>query len=84
MRGPGVLVDHATVNRWVLQYSPQLEAAFHRRKRPVWLQVAQGRDLRILLLKCRQQSFRLREGQPDLLNALTRLLQVDHIGEGSS
>jgi transposase-like protein len=36
-RGPGVLVDHATVNRRVLQYSPQLEAAFHRRKQPVWV-----------------------------------------------
>jgi putative transposase len=33
----GVIVDHSTINRWVLNYSPQLEAAFHRRKRPVWL-----------------------------------------------
>jgi putative transposase len=33
----GVAVDHATINRWVLKYSPQLEEAFHRRKRPVWL-----------------------------------------------
>jgi putative transposase len=32
----GVLVDHATINRWVPKYSPQLEAAFHRRKQPVW------------------------------------------------
>lgn len=24
-----VSVDHATVNRWVIKYSPQLEAAFH-------------------------------------------------------
>jgi putative transposase len=32
-----VSVDHATINRWVLKYSPQLEAVFHRRKRPVWL-----------------------------------------------
>ena len=32
----GVEVDHATLNRWVIQYSPQLEAALHRRKRPVW------------------------------------------------
>jgi putative transposase len=32
----GVLVDHSTIKRWVLKYSPQLEAAFHRRKRPVW------------------------------------------------
>ena len=25
----GVSVDHATIHRWVLTYSPQLEAAFH-------------------------------------------------------
>ena len=29
-------VDHATINRWVVKYSSQLEEAFHRRKRPVW------------------------------------------------
>jgi putative transposase len=33
----GVYVDHSTVNRWVIKYSPQLEEAFHRRKRPVWV-----------------------------------------------
>jgi putative transposase len=33
----GVHVDHATINRWVIKYSPPLEAAFHRRKRPVWI-----------------------------------------------
>ena len=33
----GVEVDHATINRWVSKYSPQLEEAFHRRKRPVWV-----------------------------------------------
>ena len=32
----GVELDHATINRWVIKYSPQLEEAFHRRKRPVW------------------------------------------------
>src|SRR5918992_1385234 len=32
----GVHVDHSTINRWVIKYSPQLEAAFHRRKRLVW------------------------------------------------
>jgi putative transposase len=36
MQERGVSVDHATVNRWVQKYSPPLEAAFHRRKRPVW------------------------------------------------
>jgi putative transposase len=33
----GVLVDHSTINRWVVTYSPRLEEAFHRRKRPVWV-----------------------------------------------
>jgi putative transposase len=36
MQERGVSVDHSTVNRWVIAYSPQLEEAFHRRKRPVW------------------------------------------------
>jgi transposase-like protein len=31
----GVELDHATINRWVIKYSPLLEEAFHRRKRPV-------------------------------------------------
>ena len=31
----GVHVDHSTVNRWVIKYSPLLEEVFHRRKRPV-------------------------------------------------
>jgi transposase-like protein len=33
----GVDVDHSTINRWTIKYSPLLEAAFHRRKRPVWV-----------------------------------------------
>ena len=37
MQERGVSVDHSTVNRWVVKYSPQLEEAFHRRKRPVWI-----------------------------------------------
>jgi putative transposase len=32
-----VEVDHATIHRWVIKYSPQLEHAFHRRTRPVWV-----------------------------------------------
>ena len=35
MRERGVHVDHSTINRWVIKYSPQLEEAFHRRKRSV-------------------------------------------------
>ena len=31
----GVHVDHSTINRWVVKYSPQLEEAFHRRKRKI-------------------------------------------------
>src|SRR5437016_12753738 len=37
MEARGVEVDHSTMNRWVIKYSPQLEEAFHRRKRPVWV-----------------------------------------------
>ena len=35
MQARGVAADHAGINRWVLKYSPQLEEALHRRKRPV-------------------------------------------------
>jgi len=35
MEARGVSVDHATIQRWVVTYSAQLAAAFHRRKRPV-------------------------------------------------
>jgi putative transposase len=35
MRERGVNVHHSTMNRWVVRYSPPLEEAFHRRKRPV-------------------------------------------------
>jgi putative transposase len=37
MEERGIELDHATINRWVIKYSPQLEEAFHRRKRPVWV-----------------------------------------------
>ena len=37
MRERGVNVDHSTINRWVVTSSPQLEEAFHCRKRPVWI-----------------------------------------------
>ena len=33
----GVHVDHSTIYRWVIKYSPQLADACHRRKRPVWV-----------------------------------------------
>jgi transposase-like protein len=37
MEERGVHVDHSTINRWVITYRPQLEEAFHRRRRPVWV-----------------------------------------------
>jgi putative transposase len=37
MQERGVSVDYSTINRWVIKYRPQLEEAFHRRKRPVWI-----------------------------------------------
>jgi transposase-like protein len=37
MEERGVLLDHATIQRWVVKYSPLLEEAFHGRKRPVWV-----------------------------------------------
>ena len=33
MEERGIHVDHSTISRWVITYSPPLEAAFHRRKR---------------------------------------------------
>jgi putative transposase len=35
MQERGVSVDHSTINRWVLKYTPGLEQAFRRRTRPV-------------------------------------------------
>ena len=31
----GVTVDHATLNRWVIKYAPEIEKQFRRRQRPV-------------------------------------------------
>jgi putative transposase len=35
MEERGVKLDHATVNRWVVNYSPALEANFRKYKKPV-------------------------------------------------
>jgi len=35
MEERGIAVDHSTVNRWVKHYSPQLEEAFHAKKKKV-------------------------------------------------
>jgi transposase-like protein len=37
MEERGGAVDPAPVPRWVVKYRPRLEAAFHRRKQPVWV-----------------------------------------------
>jgi putative transposase len=37
MQDRGVSMDHSFINRWVLKYNPQFEAAFRRCKRPVWI-----------------------------------------------
>ena len=41
----GVNVDHSTINRWVMKYSPQLEAEFHLALAPGMDELAYGRDL---------------------------------------
>jgi putative transposase len=35
MQERGVSVDHSTINRWVIKYSPQLEQAMRGHKRPI-------------------------------------------------
>ena len=37
MQERNVWLGHATMQHWVVKYSPLLEEAFHRRKRPVWM-----------------------------------------------
>jgi transposase-like protein len=45
MQERGVPVDHATLQRWVVKYSPLLEAAFHRTQACGVAQLAHGRDV---------------------------------------
>ena len=33
MKERGFSVDHSTLNRWVVHYAPQLEQAFHQKKK---------------------------------------------------
>ena len=54
MEERGVPVDHATIQRWVVKYSPLLEEAFHRRKRPVW--VSWRMDETYMKVKVRRES----------------------------
>ena len=37
MKERGVEVDHSTLNRWILKFTPYIEKAFRKRKRPVGL-----------------------------------------------
>ena len=37
MKERGVEVDHSTLNRWILKFTPSMEKAFRKRKRPVGL-----------------------------------------------
>ena len=41
----GIHVDHATINRWVITYSPQLELGVPPPQAPSRAQLADGRDL---------------------------------------
>ena len=76
MRERGVTVDHSTVNRWVVKYSPQLEEAFHRRKRPVW--VSWRMDETGYPLKAGQ--CMLSTPSPHTVFALPRSGQSGHVG----
>ena len=66
MEERGVEVDHSTINRWVITYSPQLEEAFHRRKRPVWAFPVHRRNfvrqIRITFLNKHLQALAKNEG----------------------
>ena len=35
MQERGVLVDHSTLNRWVIKYAPEVEKQIRRHQRPV-------------------------------------------------
>ena len=73
----GVTVDHSTINRWVIKYSPQLEEAFHRRKRPVW--VSWRLDETVRRIGCMEErSCKL----PELLGDSVRT-RLSHTREGS-
>ncbi len=35
MKERGIEVDHSSINRWVLKFTPQLESNYRQKKRPV-------------------------------------------------
>src|SRR5262245_47669583 len=61
----GVSVDYATIQRWVVNYSPPLEEAFHRRKCPV------GRSWRMEKMPLRISRLGYFSGRPPGLAAGT-------------
>lgn len=57
-------IDHATIQRWVVKYSSQLEEALHRRQRPVW--VRWRMDETSIKVKGKWRALaRRREDEPD-------------------
>ena len=51
----GIRVDHATVNRWIVKYSPALEAKFRQTKKPIgksWRMDETYIKVKGLLLSC--------------------------------
>ena len=77
MEERSVPVDHATLQRWVVTYSPLLEEAFHRRKRLVW--VSWRMDETVRRISCMEEcSLQL----PELLGDSVRT-QLSHTRKGS-
>jgi putative transposase len=77
MEERGVDVDHATINRWVVKYSPQLEGAFHRRKRPV--RTSWRMDETVRRISCMEERSRR---LPELLGDSVRT-RLTHTRKGS-
>ncbi len=53
----GLGMDHATLQRWVQEYAPQLERSFRRQKRPVsssWRMDETYVKIKLLVSRCRQ------------------------------
>lgn len=44
MQERGYVVDHSTIQRWVVHYAPRIEKAF-RKKETNWLALENGRDV---------------------------------------
>ena len=42
MEERGVDVDHVTIHRWVVHYSPQLEQVFQKKENKIWKSLSNG------------------------------------------